>query len=511
MLVAALARPRRPHRAAHATRGDGGQNEIGPELFEALGVLRTEELAAHPPLRRRASSTSPAPTSSATRSAWRRRSQKWGREETLGDVVRVIRAVPAGRDPDPAAGGAGRRPAPPGGGAARAWRRSGPPADPARFPEQSPRACARGRRARSTRAASAAAGETPRRRRAVSVPTGVYDPLLGMTWQELGQPRPRAAPVPGSQPAAGRPGRGPRRLLLPRGQRARGSPATESDVLDGVDTSLRRCAASRPDRRRGCRSSTATWRAAEARSTPPQAAFDRAGAREDAAAAARRARRAARRCGARIEASGLRRGPSTTLVDRLADEESDVAGGAGPGPGLAFEARVDDDDVVPGPGVHGHRRVFNQGPRPGAVDGPRAAGARGLDGADGLAGAPRDAGAGQGAGRAVRRDGRRERTAVAAVLAPARPGVDRYDVDDPRARRRCPGARPTSMAALDWRTGTGGGRRAASAGVVALRGPLGGRREAEGPERGARALRARGSRASRSVPSAPPARRRSSG
>ena len=33
---------------ATATRGNGGQNEIGPELFEALGVLRTEELlAAH--------------------------------------------------------------------------------------------------------------------------------------------------------------------------------------------------------------------------------------------------------------------------------------------------------------------------------------------------------------------------------------------------------------------------------------------------------------------------------
>jgi hypothetical protein len=26
------------------TRGDGGQNIIGPELFEALGVIRTEEL-----------------------------------------------------------------------------------------------------------------------------------------------------------------------------------------------------------------------------------------------------------------------------------------------------------------------------------------------------------------------------------------------------------------------------------------------------------------------------------
>ena len=31
-----------------ATRGNGGQNEIGPEIFESLAVLRTEELlAAH--------------------------------------------------------------------------------------------------------------------------------------------------------------------------------------------------------------------------------------------------------------------------------------------------------------------------------------------------------------------------------------------------------------------------------------------------------------------------------
>ena len=31
---------------ATATRGDGGQNEIGPEIFDALAVLRTEELDA---------------------------------------------------------------------------------------------------------------------------------------------------------------------------------------------------------------------------------------------------------------------------------------------------------------------------------------------------------------------------------------------------------------------------------------------------------------------------------
>src|SRR5207245_11001715 len=33
---------------ARATRGSGGQNEIGPEMFGALGVLRTEEPAALP-------------------------------------------------------------------------------------------------------------------------------------------------------------------------------------------------------------------------------------------------------------------------------------------------------------------------------------------------------------------------------------------------------------------------------------------------------------------------------
>ena len=31
---------------ATATRGDGGQNEIGPELYDPLAVLRTEELEA---------------------------------------------------------------------------------------------------------------------------------------------------------------------------------------------------------------------------------------------------------------------------------------------------------------------------------------------------------------------------------------------------------------------------------------------------------------------------------
>ena len=75
-----------------ATRGDGGQNEIGPELFDALGILRTEELlAAHrfdgaEQFFTRAVdfgySFSPQETL-----------EKWGRQEILGDYVRHIRTI----------------------------------------------------------------------------------------------------------------------------------------------------------------------------------------------------------------------------------------------------------------------------------------------------------------------------------------------------------------------------------------------------------------------------------
>src|ERR1051325_7499191 len=45
--LAAMARGRQARTAYMAlTRGDGGQNLIGPELYEALGIIRTEELLA---------------------------------------------------------------------------------------------------------------------------------------------------------------------------------------------------------------------------------------------------------------------------------------------------------------------------------------------------------------------------------------------------------------------------------------------------------------------------------
>ena len=75
-----------------ATRGEGGQNEIGPELFEALAVLRTEELlAAH-----RYDGAEQYFTRAVDFGfsfSIEETLEKWGHQEILGDYVRMIRTI----------------------------------------------------------------------------------------------------------------------------------------------------------------------------------------------------------------------------------------------------------------------------------------------------------------------------------------------------------------------------------------------------------------------------------
>jgi GlcNAc-PI de-N-acetylase len=78
--------------SAQATRGEGGQNEIGPELFRDMGVLRTSELlAAH---------RVDGAEQYFTRAIDYGYSfdpqevvNKWGRQEIVGDFVRLIRKL----------------------------------------------------------------------------------------------------------------------------------------------------------------------------------------------------------------------------------------------------------------------------------------------------------------------------------------------------------------------------------------------------------------------------------
>ena len=77
---------------ATATRGNGGQNEIGPELFEALGVLRTEELAALHRFDGAEQYFTRAVDFGYTIDLDETLG-KWGRDEIIGDYVRLIRTI----------------------------------------------------------------------------------------------------------------------------------------------------------------------------------------------------------------------------------------------------------------------------------------------------------------------------------------------------------------------------------------------------------------------------------
>ncbi|HSD65175.1 MAG TPA: PIG-L family deacetylase, partial [Vicinamibacteria bacterium] len=116
------------------TRGEGGQNAIGPELFDALGVLRTGELMAvhrYDGAEQYFGRAYEFGFSFSVEETF----AKWGREETLGDVVRILRSF----RPDvvvtmpPQGGGGGQHHQAIGRLAVEAFRAS---ADPIRFPEQ---------------------------------------------------------------------------------------------------------------------------------------------------------------------------------------------------------------------------------------------------------------------------------------------------------------------------------------------------------------------------------------
>src|SRR5215510_7834706 len=119
---------------ATATRGNGGQNEIGPEIFEALGVLRTEELTSMHRF--------DAAEQYFTRAVdfgysfgVEETLEKWGRQEITSDFVRLIRMI----RPDvmtalsPEGGGGGQHHQTSAILAHDAFRLAG---DPTKFPEQ---------------------------------------------------------------------------------------------------------------------------------------------------------------------------------------------------------------------------------------------------------------------------------------------------------------------------------------------------------------------------------------
>ncbi len=117
------------------TRGDGGQNLIGPELGDALGIIRTQELLEARRIDGGEQFFTRAVDFGYSKSA-DETFAKWGRREVLGDVVRVVRQfrpdVIITRFATDGSGGHGHHTA----SALLAHEAFDLAADPAAFPEQ---------------------------------------------------------------------------------------------------------------------------------------------------------------------------------------------------------------------------------------------------------------------------------------------------------------------------------------------------------------------------------------
>src|SRR5438093_2748062 len=210
------------------TRGEGGQNAIGPELFEALGVLRTEELATlhrYDGVEQYFSLAYEFGYSFSVDETFR----KWGHDETLGDVVQRIRAF----EPDVIltlsleSKGGGQHHQASARLAVEAFRAA---ADPARYPEQV-RSGLSPWQARKIYQGGVGGGREPiAGPPPVTVPTGVYDPLLGMSWQELGSIARASHRCQGASQLKAEPG--PREGVYYVLDSAPAVTATERDLLD---------------------------------------------------------------------------------------------------------------------------------------------------------------------------------------------------------------------------------------------------------------------------------------
>src|SRR5689334_3985559 len=214
-------------------RGEGGQNIIGPELFDALGVIRTEELLQA----RRLDGAEQffghtfdyGFSKSRTEAA-----MKWGEHDTLGDFVRVIRmfrplVVYTRWSGTPADGHGHHQEA--GYLTPLAYKAA---ADPNEFPEQlreglrpwQAKKFYRGQFGNTRPEAGAVA---------LQVQEGIVDPVLGRSYAEIafeGRSQHK------TQAQGGIEARGPIASTLVRVDSTVEYPSPETSIFDGMDTTI---------------------------------------------------------------------------------------------------------------------------------------------------------------------------------------------------------------------------------------------------------------------------------
>jgi LmbE family N-acetylglucosaminyl deacetylase len=233
-----------------ATRGEGGQNEIGPEIFEALAVLRTEELLAVHKFDGAEQYFTRAVDFGFSFSV-EETLEKWGGQVILGDFVRMIRTI----RPDVIVGfvfdgeGGGQHHQTSSRITAQAFRAA---ADPNAFPDQIAAGLRpwQAKKFYYTAGFGGPRGGAPQGEGASTLLqfTGgeAYDPILGRTCNEIAgearsmhkcQGMSQLLPLPGVSDGFGPPG-GPRGYRLRDTVLNGGVNRPDPEMFDGVDTSI---------------------------------------------------------------------------------------------------------------------------------------------------------------------------------------------------------------------------------------------------------------------------------
>ncbi|MGA9767513.1 MAG: PIG-L family deacetylase [Blastocatellia bacterium] len=237
-LLAYLARGRQARTGyLSLTRGDGGQNLIGPELYETLGVIRTDELLAARALDGAEQFFSRAFDFGFSKSAAEALS-KWDRDAVLGDMVRVIRTfrplvIVSAWTGTPSDGHGHHQAA--GILTTEAFRAA---SDPARYPEQIAEGLrpwkARKLYSRVPTREELAKGQEPPPV-TLTLNKGQFDPLLGRSYYEIAM-QGRSQHRSQDQGALER--RGPQYTKLRLLESSVGLPKEEKDIFENIDTTL---------------------------------------------------------------------------------------------------------------------------------------------------------------------------------------------------------------------------------------------------------------------------------
>jgi LmbE family N-acetylglucosaminyl deacetylase len=423
------------------TRGDGGQNAIGPELFDALAVLRAEELNAlhrYDGAEQYFGLSSDFGYSFSVEETFAR----WGHDQALGDVVRVVRSF----RPDviltlplqTVAGGLHHQAA--GRLAKEAFAVA---ADPARYADLGPSPW----QARKVYETGVGGGPLGDKTGVVTVRTGVYDPLLGLTWQQFGSV---ARAMHRSQTAGqlmASPVEGEASFILLDSAPAVTGP--EGDVLDGVDPTLLGLLRFAPDHETAAPFLRPDLMALQARVDAARAAFDPA-APEKTLPSLEAVLVGTRALEDKVRSSGLAAAAKAEVVNRLDDEVRDTQDALRLAHGLDVEALASDDVVVPGQTFTVATRVANLGAAPIELEDVAVRAAEGWT-VRALEGAPRALARGESVTF-------RHEVTVPAGAPPSQPywrrvkGADRFELVDASAAGK-PWGRPAVIATASYRSG----------------------------------------------------------